>query len=89
MSGRDPKDQRIEELEAEVAKLKDLLSKALARIAELEELLNKNSRNSSNLFSALLGPDFTEFPDSAVFWAKISTPTRIRAHLALNPAQMQ
>jgi transposase len=47
MSGQDPKDKRIEELEAEVAKLKDLLGKALARIAELEELLNKNSRNSS------------------------------------------
>jgi transposase len=40
MSSQDPKDQLINELKAE-------LKKALVRIAELEELLNKNSRNSS------------------------------------------
>jgi transposase len=48
MGQRDPKDvQRIEELEAQVASLTDLLAKAMARIAELEERLNKNSTNSS------------------------------------------
>jgi len=47
MGLRDPKDQRIEELEAQVAKLTELLAKAMARIAELEERLNRNSTNSS------------------------------------------
>ncbi len=40
MGHPDPRDQRIAQLEA-------LLAKALARIAELEERLNKNSTNSS------------------------------------------
>jgi len=40
MGHPDPKDERIAELEA-------LLAKALARIAELEDQLNKNSKNSS------------------------------------------
>jgi transposase len=50
----DPRDARIAELEAEVAELKQLLSAALARIAqqdariaELEAKLGQNSRNSS------------------------------------------
>lgn len=48
MGHRDPKDvQRIAELEAQVAVLTDLLAKAMARIAALEERLNKNSTNSS------------------------------------------
>jgi IS605 OrfB family transposase len=58
-------------------------------LSERPTVQNEAIVPTCNLFSALLGPDFTEFPDSAVFWAKISTPTRIRAHLALNPAQMQ
>lgn len=48
MGSRDPKDvQRIAELEAQVALLTELLAKATARIAKLEEQLNNNSTNSS------------------------------------------
>ena len=47
MGRRDPKDLRIEALEAQVAKLTELLAKAMARIADLEAQLNKNSTNSS------------------------------------------
>jgi transposase len=44
---QDPRDERIAELEAEVATLKAALAKALARIAELEERVRSNSTNSS------------------------------------------
>jgi transposase len=43
----DPRDQRIAELEAQVAYLTRELGKALARIAELEAKLAQNSTNSS------------------------------------------
>lgn len=43
----DEKDKRIQELEEENKQLKELLSKALARIEELERRLNLNSNNSS------------------------------------------
>lgn len=44
---RDPRDERIAELEAEVAELNTALAKALARISDLEEKLRSNSTNSS------------------------------------------
>lgn len=40
-----------EELESTLAKTQHLLKLALDRIAALEERLNKNSKNSSNLIS--------------------------------------
>ncbi|MCI0674016.1 MAG: IS66 family transposase [Myxococcaceae bacterium] len=52
MADVDPKDARIAQLEAEVAELKVLLSKALGRIAELERQLGQNSSNSSKLPSS-------------------------------------
>lgn len=47
MDGADPRDQRIAELTALVAALGVRLAAALARVAELEALLGKNSSNSS------------------------------------------
>jgi transposase len=58
MGHPDPRDLRIAELEAQVAALTELLAKAMARIAELEERLNKNSTNSSK-------PPSTDAPGAA------------------------
>ncbi|WP_430687901.1 DUF6444 domain-containing protein [Lujinxingia sediminis] len=44
---RDWRDDRIAELEAENAQLKQMLREALQRIAELERMLGLNSQNSS------------------------------------------
>lgn len=45
--GRDWRDERIEQLEAENAALKAMVEKLLARVAVLEERLRKSSQNSS------------------------------------------
>jgi len=54
MDGQDPRDLRIAQLEREVAELKELVAqfteraaRAEARVAELEDQLNRNSGNSS------------------------------------------